>query len=272
MAVARIAHDGMADAGELDPDLVLAPGLEEELEEGESPALAEHSPARERALRPPLAGLGALHESRFPLFEPGVAGSCSRLHLALDEGDIAAFRDDIVPGAHEFLLRSRAAREDDGARSVTVDPVHDSGPALGIASPNFIRGYVEEASGSGAVGRNDRQARWLVVGEDLLVLVEEAGPRDGRTRRSEVLLSPFLIPAGGAAGCSVVSGFPPPRGALPGSRGLPRVPRRPGGNIGLASPHGILERSGRFSLERGPFAASLSRSMAASVSTTRSSR
>ena len=55
LAIHLVAHDGMADRGEVDADLVGAPGFQMQLEEGEVGESLEHAIAGDRPLPPALS-------------------------------------------------------------------------------------------------------------------------------------------------------------------------------------------------------------------------
>jgi hypothetical protein len=189
--VARIADDRMPGRGELDPDLMLAPRVEAELEEAIGPALGLDPPIGDGALRRPIAGPGLAHEAPLVLDEPRVQYALGSPHRAFDQRDVEALGDELVPARHEQALRPGVPREDDDARGVPVDAMDHGGAALGVAAPDLLGGDVEEALRARAVGRDDGEPRRLVVGQDGLVLVDEERPDAA---------APAARPARGASG------------------------------------------------------------------------
>jgi hypothetical protein len=172
----------MARGRELDADLVLAARLQAELDEARARALLPDFPASDRPLGSALARRRLEDLSSLILLDPGVEDSRRRGHSALYDGEIETFGDQLVPSSHQQLLGSRARGEDDQAGSVPVDAVDDGGPPLWIVSPNLLGRYVEKAPRPGALGRDDGEACVLVVGEDSLVLVDQAGAGASRSR------------------------------------------------------------------------------------------
>jgi hypothetical protein len=172
-AVALVARDRMAHARELHADLVLAPGLELELEEAVIGAGREELPRRARSLGAPLVRRRLAHPARAGRREPGIEAARAAADPALDEGDVAPLGHELVPATHDIALGHAALREDHDARGAAVDAVDHGCPGLGVLLPQGLGHDVEEAGRPAAVRRDDREAGRLVHGHDLPVLVEE---------------------------------------------------------------------------------------------------
>jgi len=142
-AVARVAEDRMPGSRELDANLVLPSRFQEYLYEAGALSLGEHSPLRDGALGALLARPGDAHEELPVLDEIRVEDSLLRFHPPLDQGDVAAFRDDLLPSRHKEALDGGVHREDDDAGGVAVDAVDDGGAALWVVLPNALRGDVQ---------------------------------------------------------------------------------------------------------------------------------
>jgi hypothetical protein len=192
-AIARVAQDWVSRVGQLHAYLMLPARFEGELEETEALAPPKDPPPSDRSLRAPLILRGRVDRAGLVLPEERIEDSAIRRQLALDEGHVEPLLDDIVPGAHELALHRAVLGEDDDARGIPVDPMHDRGPAFRIMPPHLFRRDVQEAAGARALRRDHRQSLGLVEGEDALALENELGPARARCSVLRPSFSPRTI-------------------------------------------------------------------------------
>src|SRR6266540_4323175 len=121
----RITQDRMADGSELDADLVPPPGAEPELERGGAGAAGQHAVVRDGLLALP----DLPHPEGAVLAERGGERAGIGLDMPLDKGDIDALHGARLELGLQAPLGPRRPGEDEQARCVPVQPVHDEGPA-----------------------------------------------------------------------------------------------------------------------------------------------
>ena len=217
-----IAHDWMADRGQMDPNLMGSAGFEPASEQARDrlgwlpgpgappdPLAAVWQPG---AARIPLQGLPVSDSLSAPLphchmvagmgrsVDRTVDGALGPLRRPPDEGQIAAFEP--VPVAavagelrRQAPMRPIVLRHHHEAACVLVEPVHDARPALaadtGKARTAMGDQRVDQRTGLVSRGRVDHHVGRLIDNDDVIVLVDNL-ERDrfrgglGRLRRRHV--------------------------------------------------------------------------------------
>src|SRR5262249_19937555 len=150
-----VAHDGVAEVGELDPDLVAPAGPQAELDQRRVPAALEDAEVGDR-LAP---------------FHAATQGAALGPDAPLDAGDVDALRTASLELVLEAALDRGRLRDDQEPGGVPIEPVDDEGASPRAGGRQVVP---EEPVGRAvplALGGDREEAGGLVDDDEVLVLV-----------------------------------------------------------------------------------------------------
>src|SRR5262250_551425 len=171
-AVLAIAHDGMADSRELHADLSPPPRAQRELEQARVVAITEQPVARDG--RFPLRARGGLHAQTPILHETALQRARLASHSSAHQRDVDALHAAGLELGLELTLRRLRLGEDEEARRLAIEAVHDEGPP---ARPLGREIVPEETIGRALalpLGGDAEEPGGLVDHHDVRVLMDEA--------------------------------------------------------------------------------------------------
>ena len=190
-AVDTVAEHRVADVLHVQPDLVLAPGVERQFDQGRGGAVGlPHDVVRDgRNTR--LAGMREPSPSgRIALGHGRVDRADGGRGHAFDERHVLAV--ELVPSELRAagLVRLARQRQGERARGVAIETVQRAHVATGAAAAVHVLAHPAEhgvfARAVVLVHRDGQQARRLVDDEDVLVFVQPAESRSRRPHRGAV--------------------------------------------------------------------------------------
>ena len=219
VAVLDVAADGMPEVLHVHADLVLATCVEFEFHKGMLGAYAECAEMGARKLAAVVGGRG-IGEEGFVVLEPTLHCAFAFLHLARNEGEVAAVGHNLAPVVLENLLGLNRLGIDEQARRVAVEAVNDMGRDPLVGFPQVV--VNDGLDGVGVVRRSHGEnAHALFDDDDIGILIDEAhmlvlqrGPGFSLTDfdavarvQGEVVLATVLAVDGHTAACQDSLGF-----------------------------------------------------------------
>src|SRR5262245_52921932 len=246
-AVGRVADDRMAEAGEMDPDLVPPAGLQTDLEERVSSARTDHLPVGDGGA-PALEVARLTYPAGCVVEEPARDGARGAGNSALDHRQVRPLDGVRRELRLERPLGDGGGGEDEQPRSEAIEPMDDEDaarwpPRPGAGGQVHVRGALPIP-----LGRDGEEARRLVDHQQVVVLVHDsqAGRQGGvplpgadlhdvagreRGARAPDRRAVHAYPAGGEhllPGAARGAGEEPSEAVAERDRGVDRVSHRPG--------------------------------------------
>ncbi|MCX5661689.1 MAG: hypothetical protein NTW19_18580 [Planctomycetota bacterium] len=160
-AVEDVAYDRMAQVGHVDADLVGAPGLELELDQGVAAVLLAHAEERQGVpARGVVADAAGLADGGV-LADGLVDRAAGEVEVAVDDGEVGLERRAVLELAGDAPVGLLALGDDDDAGGVLVEPVDDAGAELAGPDGGEAGDAPVAAVGVGLAGGGIGCGAWL---------------------------------------------------------------------------------------------------------------
>src|SRR5262245_11911814 len=138
LAIHAVAHDRMAERGEMHTNLVGTPRLQMKLEQREVGEPLEHPIAGDRSLAPPGRSDSHLHAVARVAADRYIDNAFGGAHAAVNDGEIAARNGPRGELGHQVVVRGLRLGDHQQTGGVLVEAMHDSG-ATRSADPGDAR-------------------------------------------------------------------------------------------------------------------------------------